>query len=263
MLYLATSPSPARASGSKNSRDAAAFRALGNPNPVNNANNGNMMRAKPRVLFPTTQGEPNHDDSNPGSSRRGSRGSLGRNDSFAGSSMSSIGSDMGARTSDRNNPTSPQHLPPPSTHGAHLLPPPSLPTHGHPHHSSSNFPSSPSTLRQESSSRPTPSDRHPGAGGQVDYNFSEYVHPPPAPRFIAGGGGGGPMHPGSNNSHAHAQAQAQAHAPSPSLQKSNLGLRADVGRKLFEEEQIRLQHQKQKRRPDDRSLEAGIDLVRT
>ncbi|KAE9402934.1 hypothetical protein BT96DRAFT_517067 [Gymnopus androsaceus JB14] len=138
MLYLATSPSPARASGSKNSRDAAAFRALGNPNPVNNANNGNMMRAKPRVLFPTTQGEPNHDDSNPGSSRRGSRGSLGRNDSFAGSSMSSIGSDMGARTSDRNNPTSPQHLPS-AIHAWSPSTSASFPTHSHSRPSTSLF----------------------------------------------------------------------------------------------------------------------------
>lgn len=346
MLYLATSPSPARPGGSKNARDAAAFRALGNPNTANpNANGNNVMRAKPRVLFPTTQtqssGEPNNspDDSNLGSGRRGSRAGLGRNDSFAGSSMSSIGSEMGVRgfdnrdrdrdrDRDRNSSTSQQQqqLLPPSP--AHLLPPPSLPPHSHSHsysqpqsHSQGGgiqhqqnqqqFTSSPSSLRQESSSSSSPRPMNTGDRGNGEFNFNEYIHASPT-RYGASGSGPGsssmPIHTHPHNSH-HAHTHAPLHvlgqghpnalpfSHGSSLasgstsnsnstsqsqlqqQKSNLGLRADVGRKLFEEEQIRLQQHQQyqqqqtqqkpqaprQRRTDDRdrSLEAGIDLVRT
>ncbi|KAF5391551.1 hypothetical protein D9757_002518 [Collybiopsis confluens] len=244
MLFLATSPSPARPTTSKNSRDAAAYHALGSTaSHPTNANNGNMMRAKPRVLFPT-QGEPNEE---PSSGRRNSRTStsLMRSDSYASSSMSSIGGEMSEpRTiarppppADRSNPASQQLQFPHQqlqastsavsthAHGVHLLPPPSLPaqSHLHPSHPS-NYISSPSSLRQESSPGSRPGDR--------EMLSVEYVHGSPTRSA--------PLHP-----------------PIP---KANIGLRADVGRKLFEEEQVRLQ---QKRGPDDRNLEGGIDLVRT
>ncbi|KAJ3887279.1 hypothetical protein GG344DRAFT_90557 [Lentinula edodes] len=216
MLFLATSPSPARPTMSKDARDAAAFHAL------THSDNGNMMRAKPRVLFPT-QGD--------FADESGTR--LQNSDGFTNSNISRAGTDVEPpvhhSTTDRSSSASQQHTavqlqqqPASSTvHGTYLLPPPSLPSSQRPIPSS--FPSSPSSLRNEST------------GGQTDFNFSEYIH-------------ASPTRPGSGSGH-----------PANS-QKANLGLRADVGRKLFEEEQIRLQ---QKRRPEDRGLEAGIDLVRT
>ncbi|KIK55132.1 hypothetical protein GYMLUDRAFT_76671 [Collybiopsis luxurians FD-317 M1] len=249
MLFLATSPSPARPSTSKNARDAAAFRALGNPaSHPTNANNGNMMRAKPRVLFPT-QGDANDDHP---SGRRNSRTGQGlaRTDSNAGSSMSSIGGETSEPRTiarpppppDRINPTSQHpHFPhqqsqpsatavPAHAHGAHLLPPPSLPAQSH-LHPSSNYPSSPSSLRQESSSS-SRSGHGAVSSGDREF-FNEYVHGSP-------GRSGSPLN--------------------ATASKANIGLRADVGRKLFEEEQIRLQ---QKRGPDDRGFDGGVDLVRT
>lgn len=49
----------------------------------------------------------------------------------------------------------------------------------------------------------------------------------------------------------------------PQGHRSNLGLRADVGRKLFEEEQLRhaMNAQNLAKRQDSRGLAASIDLV--
>ncbi|KAH7868405.1 uncharacterized protein C8R40DRAFT_842861 [Lentinula edodes] len=233
MLFLATSPSPARPTTSKDARDAAAFHAL------THSDNGNMMRAKPRVLFPTQGDFADESGITHPSSAVGTR--LLNSDGFTNSNISRTGTDVEPpvhhSTTDRSSSASQQHTavqlqqqPASSTvHGTYLLPPPSLPSSQRP--TPSSFPSSPSSLRNESSPRP----EHPIAGGQTDFNFSEYIH-------------ASPTRPGSGSGH-----------PANS-QKANLGLRADVGRKLFEEEQIRLQ---QKRRPEDRGLEAGIDLVRT
>lgn len=232
MLFLATSPSPARPTTSKDARDAAAFHAL------THSDNGNMMRAKPRVLFPTQGDFADESGITHPSSSVGT--GLLKSDSFTNSNVSRTGTDaeplIHQSTTDRSSSASQQYTavqsqqPASSTaHGTYLLPPPSLPSSQRP--TSSSFPSSPSSLRNESSPRP----EHTIAGGQTDFNFSEYIH-------------ASPTRPGSGSGH-----------PANS-QKANLGLRADVGRKLFEEEQIRLQ---QKRRPEDRGLEAGIDLVRT
>ncbi|KAJ3844835.1 hypothetical protein EV361DRAFT_638054 [Lentinula raphanica] len=235
MLFLATSPSPARPTTSKDARDAAAFRAITSTNS-NNSNNSSMMRAKPRVLFPT------YGESPDGSSIAPSRSdTVVVNNDFNGSSMLKKGSDMESAhtTTERGNSTSQalagaqlQHQQnplqgSPSVHGAHLLPPPSLPVSQR--SIASNYPSSPSSLRNESSPKPEQSV----TGTQSDFNFSEYIHASPDTRTGPG---------------------------AVSSQKANLGLRADVGRKLFEEEQLKMQ---QKRRPEDRGLEAGIDLVRT
>ncbi|KAJ3732499.1 hypothetical protein DFJ43DRAFT_996877 [Lentinula guzmanii] len=239
MLFLATSPSPARPTTSKDARDAAAFRALSNTstNP-NNSNSSNMMRAKPRVLFPT-QGEL-PDDPSVALSRSGP--GLVNHDSFANSPRLRMGTDVEPQTQRTTTERSSSTSQPPTpaqllehqpvsfpAHGTHLLPPPSLPSVQRP--TPLNYPSSPSSLRNESSPKP----EQPASGAQTDFNFSEYIHASPTRT------GSGAVHPAST-------------------QKSNLGLRADVGRKLFEEEQIRLQ---EKRRTENRGLDAGIDLVRT
>ncbi|KAF7312465.1 hypothetical protein MIND_00260100 [Mycena indigotica] len=79
---------------------------------------------------------------------------------------------------------------------------------------------------------------------QQEFNYNEYLHPSPVP------------------------AAPQRTGSASITQKQNLGLRADVGRKLFEEEQMRhhamtMNQSSGKPRVDDRTLGAGIDLIQS
>ncbi|KAJ7227332.1 hypothetical protein GGX14DRAFT_103415 [Mycena pura] len=237
MLFLATSPSPVR----KDQRDLAAYRAL------------NGVRPKGRVLFPTASGMADAD----GGSKTSSALARGT-DSFT-SSVSSIGGEMRgvtpggvvaateSRTStpapvDAASPppapaaAPPSHAPRPMT-PAQLLPPPPLPAAALSSGSRSGAQSP--ALRQEQTSSPKPSQPQ-QQQQQVDFNFNDFLHPSPSPAR----GGAVPV------------------------LKQSLGLRADVGRKLFEEEQMRhvMSAQgagKAGARADERALGAGIDLVQS
>ncbi|RDB26379.1 hypothetical protein Hypma_006752 [Hypsizygus marmoreus] len=205
MLFLATSPSPARPTN-KDSKDLAAYRALsGTPG---------ALRDKGRVLFaPNTGTEPPDNQA----SLKGQSLVRGGDTSFT-SSISSIGPDMGGSNTD----STAHGMPTPSQ----LLPPPSLP-------SQKSTTGSPSGQRD-----PNESPRPNFTQAPVDFNFNDFIHASPSPSR-------GPIVQGP---------------------KANLGLRADVGRKLFEEEQMRHAlsgaHSPGKRQ-DDRGLGAGIDLVQS
>lgn len=206
MLFLATSPSPARPSN-KESRDADAYRVLGG--------GSGALRDKGRVLFPSVTGDP------PASGGPSPQQMLslarGGESSFT-SSISSIGTDMGMRS---NGDPSAKPMPPPPQ----LLPPASLPL-------SSSLPGSPS--RKDLNDSPKPSSIQ----GAVDFNFNDFIHVSPSPSRGSIG----------------------------QVQKSNLGLRADVGRKLFEEEQIRQSMNGTRspgKRTGKRSPGAGIDLMQS
>ena len=205
MLFLATSPSPARPSN-KDSRDAATYRALGG--------GSGALRDKGRVLFPSGPGDP--PASRGSSPRQLPLLARGGESSFT-SSISSIGTDMGTRS---NGELCAKYMPTPSQ----LLPPASLPL-------PSSLPSSPS--RKDVNDSPKPSSMQ----GAVDFNFNDFIHASPSPSRGAIGQG----------------------------QKPSLGLRADVGRKLFEEEQIR-QSMNGTRSPGKRpgrSPGVGVDLVQS
>ncbi|KAJ7592914.1 hypothetical protein C8J56DRAFT_1045362 [Mycena floridula] len=187
MLFLATSPSPARSSN-RDAKDLAAYRALGGGTSA--------LRAKGRVLFPSHSEQ---DDGSASPSLGGSVLARAGEGSFS-SSISTIGTEVASVGSQGDNK-------------AQLLPPPPLP-------------SSPSTYRKIQDASPRPSS------GQ-DFNFNDYLNA----------------------------------SPSPVRQKVNLGLRADVGRKLFEEEQMRLGMPlgapSGAKNPEQRSLGAGIDLLKS
>ena len=218
MLFLATSPSPARPSN-KDSKDQAAYRALGGV--------GGALRVKGRVLFPTSAGDIGGEDGNSG---RGTGLALARSgESSFTSSISSIGSEMGMRGASAGAITD---GPPPRSMlmptPAQLLPPPPLPL-------PASTPGSPSTLKKDQNSSESPKANYQGA---VEFNFNDFINASPSPSRGTVGQG----------------------------QKGNLGLRADVGRKLFEEEQFR--HGLgislgQGKRQEERGLGAGIDLVQS
>ncbi|KAF8071792.1 hypothetical protein FPV67DRAFT_1560563 [Lyophyllum atratum] len=209
MLYLATSPSPARPTN-KDSKDLAAYRALGGGPP-------GVLRDKGRVLFASGTGVEPTEASKPQVLARGG-------DTSFTSSISSIGTELGSGSfsgnTTRTTPASPQLLPP------QLLPPPSLP-------SQKPVFESPSTHKDVNENpRPT----YPQ--GSVEFNFNDFIHGSPSP----------------------------SRGPVVQAPKANLGLRADVGRKLFEEEQMR--HalsgaQSPGKRREERALGAGIDLVQS
>ncbi|TFK40440.1 hypothetical protein BDQ12DRAFT_697788 [Crucibulum laeve] len=225
MLFLATSPSPARTSA-KDSRDQAAYRVLGG--------GPEALRSKGRVLFPSSgPGEPSiilADDPRANAARGPSALSRGGESSF-NSSISSIGGELGGNSgSQRAGELS--AVPRPSSAGSaasssapgQLLPPPQLP-------GASNLSAVPlSPARKEMPRSPKPAI-FPQA--QAEFNFNEYINSSPSPSRGTVG---------------------QGH-------KTNIGLRADVGRKLFEEEQMRqaMAAQPGKGR-DERGLGAGINL---
>ncbi|PPQ81011.1 hypothetical protein CVT25_014519 [Psilocybe cyanescens] len=248
MLFLATSPSPARPAN-KESRDMAAYRALGGGT--------GPLRSKGRVLFPSSAAP------DPGPSGRegvaaASGGTLyrppaltrGGDASFA-SSISSIGGELGdvtqSVTSDgHSSQSSAGAAPSGSSSGSvvsQLLPPALLP-----------LPSAPTNPvgRNDATSNPRPNPAGVASGTNtavpLDFNIHEFINASPSsPSRITHGTGSAGNH------------------------KANLGLRADVGRKLFEEEQLRHHHALQNaaaaaaggpnQRQEDRSLGAGIDLI--
>lgn len=192
MLFLATSPSPARPS---KARDQAAYQTL----------SGTSARPKGRVLFQTSSvsEQPTGESAGgTGSLRPPSTLSRSGEGSFV-SSISSIGSEIGANQSVGSAPPMQTHLPAPVT-PAQLLPPPSL---------SSSIPSTtsvPKETEQTVGRSPKPAHNTVTQGAPTDFNIHEFINASPS-------------------------------SPSRALQppKSNHGLRADVGRRLFEEEQMR------------------------
>ncbi|PPQ95215.1 hypothetical protein CVT26_014906 [Gymnopilus dilepis] len=247
MLFLATSPSPARPGGSKESRDMAAFRAL--------TGGSGQLRSKGRVLFPST---PAADPSTPttedgsalGSTSYKPTSALARSgDASYNSSISSIGGEfgVGSQPGGIEDPSSQPFSALPGSAAAasssgptvsQLLPPAPLP-----------LPSVPTSPAGRTSTPPIP--RHP-----FDFGFNEFINASP-----------------SSPRSAHAHAHSHSHSHSFSNPKPNLGLRADVGRKLFEEEQLRHAQALQAaaaaaavgtgQRQEERALGAGIDLIQS
>ncbi len=189
---------------------------------------------KGRILFPsnsTTDQDPaevNLPYREPSTLTRGSE------NSFL-SSISSIGTDLGGSRSDvhgsedTSSTAAPTHLP-------QLLPPVPL---------TLSTPSSPARRK------PSPHlsiTKVPGSDGNgssaLEFNFHDFINASPSPSR------------GVSSGHAANASDASAYRP-------NLGLRADVGRKLFEEEQMRQAMQAVVPRQQERTLGASIDLVHT
>jgi len=240
MLFLATSPSPARPAN-KDSKDMAAYRTLG-------GNTG--LRSKGRVLFPSTSAmELTHEDNvaaSGGTSHRPPGLTRGGESSFT-SSISSIGGELGggnkAGSSDIHSPKNRSTHTRTGSFGGdgipQLLPPAPLPLP-----SGSTSPAG----------RKDPASRNnifgvSGGNGPLEFNIHEFINASPS-----------------------SPARSAHHAQGTGTHKSNLGLRADVGRKLFEEEQMRHAHAIQaatttasigvpSQRQEDRTLGAGIDLI--
>lgn len=207
MLFLATSPSPARPTTTKdrNTRDLAAFRALGS----------GTDKPKGRILFPTAapSGAILEDVSKTsvGSAKPLARGSTG--DASFTSSVSSIGSYMGVDTSSSRivnpNPRSDRPVLNPSP--SQLLPPPSLPAPRSAEPTASQPQGAPRAAQSQ--------NPYPTTTSSADFNINEFINASPSPR----------------TSKTAASPFDPSGAPKP-----NMSLRADVGRKLFEEEQMRL-----------------------
>jgi hypothetical protein len=231
MLFLATSPSPARPSTNRerNLRDVAAFRALGG---------GEGLHAKPRVLFQGADG---------GEAPR----ALGSGLTLAYNPSSSVG-----RSTFVRDYAASSGFPSGSPAATQLLPAPNSPSSTI---SSSSQPSTFSaapTLTAHSSftsvgtsatfSSSQPSIAAPSTPGDFTFNFNDFINVSPSPAAF-----GKPRDEGS------ALAQQK-----PALS----GLRPELGRKLFEEEQNKVSSQMpmQGMPPGSRTgLGAGIDLVRT
>lgn len=240
MLLFATSPSPARPSTvSKDARDMAAFRALSGGN--------NALLSKGRVLFPSS-GEMHgaEEATSPGGGRQqlqyrhqhtksGPPLTRGSEVGSFSSSISSISSELGRRGSmDATSglPSRMGHLGP-----SQLLPPPPLPI----------APAGGTTTPEHAKGRGGSAVQSPkSSGGQTaEFNLSDFINASPSP-----------LRPGAG--------QGQCLSLGQGAQKPSLGLRADVGRKLFEEEQIKNvaagPMQNVTKSPHARELGAGIDL---
>lgn len=247
MLFLATSPSPARPAN-KDARDMAAYRAL--------SGGSGPLRSKGRVLFPSASAaDPPSEREDVSAATAGTSHvqpalTRGGQHSFT-SSISSIGTDLGGGTSglgDGSHETSIAPVNMSASEPPQLLPPAPLPL-------LPSVPASPAGRRELISS---PKPGFIGiAGGcsnpvPLDFNFHEFINASPSP----------------------SRGPTQAHGGDAG-HKSNLGLRADIGRKLFEEEQMRHTHIHSLRataapamggpgnRQEDYALSAGIDLVQS
>lgn len=222
MLFLATSPSPARPTPKP--RDPSTYRTLGNE--------PSALRNKGRILFPSASAPDVmvNDDTSAINSRAPTTLARASDGTYA-LSIPSAGSDIGSRSggdvhgSSRTLSTSAAVTP------AQLLPPATLP------------PSSPSASRTHESPKrkdvgPSPKMLYGSGGTPADFNFNEFINASPSPS-----------------------------RPSASSHKPNSSLRADVGRKLFEEEQLRhsinVVQGPPGKRHDERSLGAGIDIMQT
>lgn len=256
MLYLATSPSPVRPAN-KETRDMTAFRALGG--------GSGPLRSKGRVLFPSA---PATDPSTPvpedasapsGSTSYKPTSTLARSgDASYTSSISSIGAELGGGSqAGANEDPGSQTMSTGSGSSvsssgpavSQLLPPAPLPL--------PSAPTSPAGRRgTPANPRPNPVGVSGGNGsaGPLDFGFNEFIN-------------ASPSSPTPRSAHAHAYGISIN--PKPSL-----GLRADVGRKLFEEEQVRHAQAMQAaaaaaavgnagQRQEERALGAGIDLIQS
>lgn len=232
MLYLATSPSPVRPTNTKN-KDAAAYRTL--------------TSEKGRILFPSnsaTDRDPFERDGISASTQNLSYREpitllRGNENSFL-SSISSIGTDLrGSRPDVRGSEGSSATAAPTSPRPPQLLPavPLTLSTHSSPTRRKDKDPSS-----HPGFTRIPVCDGNTGST-PLEFNFHDFINASPSP---------------SRGGHA-------AHDSSSSAPRPNLGLRADVGKKLFEEEQTRqaIQSVGPTQQQQERTLGAGIDLVHT
>ena len=242
MLLFATSPSPARPTVSKDARDMAAFRALSGGN--------NALLSKGRVLFPSLGDVSGAEETSPGGARHqpqfrhqhtrsGPPLTRGGDGSFS-SSISSISSQLGRRGSmDASSGAGLSRMGSSSQLGpSQLLPPPPLPAREEsalgamtPEHATGRVSS---TIQSPKSS----------GGHTTDFNFSDFINASPSP-----------ARPGAGQ-------MLTSVGLGPSAQKPSLGLRADVGRKLFEEEQMRnaTGAGAVTKSPNARGLGASIDL---
>ncbi|KAH6913341.1 hypothetical protein BKA70DRAFT_719487 [Coprinopsis sp. MPI-PUGE-AT-0042] len=190
MLFLATSPSPARSS---KPRDQTTFQTLGG---------GDSARPKGRVLFQSGSGSdyPSGESSGGAGLLQPPSALLRNGEGSFTSSLSNLGAESGGS---RSAPSPPMRTISSAAGAApnQLLPPPSLtpllPA----------APSSPAPSKSSVSSSPKPSSQ----GTPIDFNIHDFINASPSPRSTT---------------------VPQAHKP-------NHSLRADVGRKLFEEEQMR------------------------
>lgn len=248
MLFLATSPSPLRPAN-KEAKDLAAYRALGG--------GSGPLRSKGRVLFPSTPAtDPTpsgHQDvsASTGASYKPPALSRGGENSFT-SSISSIGAELGGTMDESSDgqpaTTNTGNAVPSSSIGSapsQLLPSAPLPL--------PSAPSSPSGRKDPNLNPKATLLGVPGGSNHappLDFNFHEFINASPSP---------------SRGTHGHG---INVH------NKTNLGLRADVGRKLFEEEQMRQAHAFQVaaaaaaigspgHRQEERPLGAGIDLIQS
>jgi len=253
MLFLATSPSPARTTTSKDAKDAAAFRALtGGSGP---------LRSKGRVLFASSSAsdrDPSAHDSVPvavavSGPPYGEVSSLSRaGESSFTSSISSIGADMAVSRSDGSGlqsismaPVSPTPTP------SQLLPPAPLPIPSPTEGRNDKL----TTLQSDFSGIQSGGGN--GSLSSVDFfNFHEFINASPSPSRGVGNG----------------HAAASSTNTSGMVLRSNLGFRADVGRKLFDGEQMHVHLEAAAAtgaasammpppRQDERTLGASIDLV--
>ncbi|KXN84771.1 hypothetical protein AN958_12198 [Leucoagaricus sp. SymC.cos] len=226
MLFLATSPSPARPTPKP--RDPSSYRTLGNESTA--------IRSKGRILFPSSSAPDLmvHDDPSVIGSRPPP--TLART-SDGNYTLSSHGDVPSRNTGDLHGASRVSSSASAVT-PAQLLPPASLPLTSSP---SRTMPESP--LRKENIHQSPKAVFGSGGNSAADFNFNEFINASPSPLRGTTGAGGGPGH------------------------KPNLSLRADVGRKLFEEEQMKqstsLGHQSPGKRHEghSRSLGASIDIM--
>lgn len=229
MLYLATSPSPVRPTSTKDkdAKDTAIVRTLSGSNSI-----------KGRVLFP-------------GSDERGSSGRLQRKDSgYGGSTMtivpdSATDTGSGSSLASTSSPLNPNRHPrfndnrhssipapptiiPPSPEDTRLLPAPTTPRTR-----SKELSGSPRDIPERAASVPVSSEPRPGATpGGGSFNLHEFINVSPS--------------------------------PSGSSSTSRLtSLRANVGRKLFEEHHSGTGRDNMSGSSHGGGLSAGIDLVKS
>lgn len=232
MLFLATSPSPARPATNrdKDSKDGSAYRMLGG---------SPGLRAKGRVLFA---------NSNSGAGSDGGRaliseGSFGSSSGGGDVSMSdgselplprfesrlsiSTVHDDGSGDGCLSTPMEPNVIPPTpiALTPAQLLPPPPSPSN----YDNNSWPSPVSYVPVDSETTPKP--QAPPTPGSLAFNLNDFINVSPSPATPV---------------HGHSGVFQQ-------------GLRADVGRKLFGEEQGR---QGEELLRSGGGLGAGIDLGR-
>ncbi|PFH48776.1 hypothetical protein AMATHDRAFT_149124 [Amanita thiersii Skay4041] len=243
MLLFAASPSPARPTTTKNkaARDLTAFRTLTGGN--------NSLANKGRVLFPSsTSGD--GEDSVVGAphlaphmvpSHGGAPLTRSGENSFT-SSISSISLEMGRRGSTDlggggggfSRVSSSQFTP------SQLLPPPPMPLH---ESAMANTARTPGGSPVDSLKSSVPSPKSSG-GRTAEFNFSDFINASPSP-----------LRPGATT-------MLGGMGSFSAQSKPSLGLRADVGRKLFEEEQMRhvVMKSPSGKREERTHLGAGIDL---